>query len=173
MRRILPVLLVVLMAACGGDTTTAPETSTTATDATTTTTMVVATTTLPPATVPTATTTTEAPPPTETDPEMAALAGLWRESGTFSWYLLLSDHGVITTGDSPATLSNSGAWTIRDGDLVVWNLQYGTALCGEAEGIYAIDRNGDRMTLTLVDDPCEGRRVLFTRDGRKTYILEP
>lgn len=119
------------------------------------------------------TTTTTAPPTTEPDADMVALAGLWRESGTRSWFVHLAGHGVITTGSSPELLSNSGYWTLRDGELVVWALDFGIGGCGDTEGVYAITRAGSSLTLRLQTDPCEDRRSLLARNGSKRYELEP
>ena len=171
MKPLAAVLSLVLVAACSGDgatpTTTEPPTTTTAVGTTT------PPTTTTPTTPPVVTTTTEAPPPTEPNPEMFALAGVWREAGTRSWYFHLAGHGVITTGSSPELLTNSGYWTLRDDHLVVWNLDMGTGGCGEAEGVYGITRAGSSLTLRLLDDPCTHRANLLTRNGSKRYELEP
>ena len=153
--------MVVALGACSDEaseptTSTAPPESTTTTQLPTTTTAPTTTSTTEAA----ETTTTTTLPESEPKPELEALAGIWTSVTINSWSIKLDGY-TITAGGNPTNLVIPGTADYEDGELLVRGIDLGFGGCGEAVGRYTAERDGDTLTIELVEDECERRSEIL------------
>lgn len=146
----LSIVAVLIISACSDDTS-APTTSISPTQTTTTTFAPTTTPTQPPA--PTTTTTL---PQSQPNPELEALAGIWTSQTIGSWTIRLEGFTIVG-GGNPTNLVIPGTVDLIDGALVVRGVDLGTGGCDEAVGRYIATRDGDTLTIELVEDDCTRR----------------
>lgn len=153
MKRLLVVVVMSLVVVGCSDEASEPTTSTAPEAATTTTAAAAA-----PTTTTTAgdTTSTSFLPISEPNPELQALAGIWTSETTNSWSIKL-DGFTVVGGGNPTNLVISGSVDVEDGVLEVRGLDLGPGGCGEAVGRYTVTRDGNSLTIDLIDDACERR----------------
>ncbi|MFH1104243.1 MAG: hypothetical protein V1757_04790 [Actinomycetota bacterium] len=174
LRRGLVILVaLVIMTACGDDdatTTTTVSSTTTApstTSAPSTTTTVAAT---------TSTTATSTPTTTQPNPEMIAVAGLWRWPATHTRYIMLGESGVISAGDvvdGVLQLPLAGEWTMTDGVIEIRFLELSGSCANEAIGRYDARLSGGNLVMTLMGDDCANRAMWLIGLDRQTRTWIP
>lgn len=95
-------------------------------------------------------------PSREPNPDLAALAGIWTSETITSWSIKF-DGFTIVGGGNPTNLVIPGSVDLADGVLSVRGLDLGTGGCGDVVGTYIATRDGNSLTLELVEDGCTRR----------------
>ena len=174
-RRGLVILVaLVVMTACGNDdgiTTTTIGSSTTTAPSTT-----IAPSTTTTVAAGTSTTATSTPTTTQPNPEMIAVAGLWRWPGTHTRYIMLGESGVISAGDvvdDALQLPHAGEWTMTDGVIEIRFLEVSGTCPNEAIGRYDARLSGGDLVMTLIGDDCANRAMWLIGLDRQTRTWIP
>jgi hypothetical protein len=92
--------------------------------------------------------------PADVPPEMTAAVG--------SWELILGDEGQFTTTQNGEVVVR-GTYAVS-GDQMSFSDAEGKMACGkeQASGTYKPALDGGTLSFTIIDDQCQGRRIILT-----------
>jgi hypothetical protein len=96
------------------------------------------------------------------------VSGAEKSSWDGRWRLAIADDGVLLlSGPARTKVSSEGAsYAATDAQIRI-DVFVNSACPEMAAGVYGWERTGARLTLTLVEDPCEARAEMFDGTWRR------